>query len=357
MTGYPTVSVVIPTYNKAKTLADCVRAVYRQTHQPVEVIVVDDASTDGSREIAAGLPCRLICLPTNQGVSAARNAGAAAAIGEVLFFVDSDIALAPDAIGNALRVLREHPGCAVVQGIYDAEPLAADGPVEVYKTLFEHYWRRQRDGVADATLFALTAIRRQAFDDVGGFDERLRDAEDIEFGTRLPARYEIRMSADVVGRHDDVDRLRPFLAEHVRRAVSYGALLVGVLVADDRRRVHRADGQRPETARPASGVDVGAVAAMLCCAATAVTLPLAAVAGWLLAVPAATFTAFTLVDGALFRFVRRRKGNRFLVYFVAMHFLMHTTQLAGMTVGFAAGLVRSTRRRPARSTTAPETGR
>lgn len=353
------VSVVIPTYNKAKTLAECVRAVYRQTYQPAEVIVIDDASTDGSREIAAGLPCQLVCLPANRGVSAARNAGAAVATGDVLFFVDSDIALAPDAIANALRVLREHPRCGVVQGIYDAEPFVADGPVEVYKTLFEHYWRRRRAGLADATLFALTAIRRSAFDSVGGFDESLRDAEDIEFGTRLPDRYEIRMSADVVGRHDDVDRLRPFLTEHVRRAVSYGALLAGVLLEPGRRSVHRPTVVDPVvgpagTDRRAAGIDVGAVTAMICCVATVATMPLAAVAWWLLLVPAVPFVAFIAVDSDLLRFVRQRKGNRFMVYFLGMHFLMHTTQLAGMAAGFAAATARTARHRAAPT---PEVGR
>lgn len=348
----PRVSVVIPTYNKAKTLAECVRAVYRQTHQPAEVIVVDDASTDGSREIAAGLPCRLVCLPVNRGVSAARNAGAAIATGDVLFFVDSDIALATDAIGNALRVLREYPDCGVVQGIYDAEPFVADGPVEVYKTLFEHYWRRRRAGVADATLFALTAIRRPAFDSVGGFDERLRDAEDIEFGTRLPDRYQIRMCADVVGRHDDVDRLRPFLTEHVRRAVSYGGLLAGTLLGPGRRSVHRRTVPVPATTggatgaeRPSSGIDVAAVVAMVCCVSTVVTVPLAAASWWLLMVPAVPFAIFVGVDSGLLRFVRRRKGSLFMVYFLGMHFLMHTTQLTGMAVGFAAGVWRTARHR------------
>ncbi|MFY1694196.1 MULTISPECIES: glycosyltransferase [unclassified Solwaraspora] len=344
-------SVIIPTYNKAKTLAECVRSVYRQTCQPVEVVVVDDASTDGSREIAAGLPCQLVCLPANRGVSAARNAGAALATGEVLFFLDSDIALAPDAIGNALRVLAAHPECGVVQGIYAAEPFAADGPVEVYKTLFEHYWRRRRAGVADSTLFALTAIRREAFDAVGGFDERLRDSEDVEFGTRLPQRYQIRMSAQVIGRHDDVDRLGPFLAEHVRRAVSYGALLAGTLVGARRRSPHRphTSGLSDGTDRPGRGFDVAAAVAMFCCTAALVTLPLALFDKWLLVLPALFGAAFLVVDRGLLRFVWRRKGNRFLVYFVGMHFVMHTTQLAGMAAGFAAAALRSRWRAPASS--------
>src|SRR5690606_35643885 len=160
----------IPNHNKAKTLRACLAAVVAQTHPPAEIIVVDDASTDDSREIIGEfraacrsgigqhfraacrsgigkqLPVRLIGFEVNRGPAAARNAGARAAIGDVLFFLDSDIALAPDAIANALRVLHEHPECAMVQGIYDWQPLVVDSRVEEYKALCEHFWRRRSVG-------------------------------------------------------------------------------------------------------------------------------------------------------------------------------------------------------------------
>lgn len=340
----PTVSVIVPNYNKAASLADCLRSIQEQTRRPVEIIVVDDASTDRSREIAAGFGCQLIALPTNRGVSAARNIGAAAASGDVLFFLDSDIALAPEAIATAVRTLRAHPDCAVVQGIYDAQPLHDGGPVEVYKTLFEHYWRRRGAGVTDATLFALTAIPRPVFEEVGGFDETLRDAEDIEFGTRLPARYEIRMSADVLGRHDDVDRFWPYLSEHVSRAVGYGRLLANML-AGHRRTATDTTGTRPDGGRTGKTVDRAAVAAMLCCAGVPLTLPLAAVAVQLIVVPLLLAAGFAVVDRGLLGFVRRRRGHLFLAYFVGMHMLMHATQLVGMAAGAAVATVDLRRRR------------
>ncbi|WP_019872224.1 glycosyltransferase [Salinispora oceanensis] len=342
----PTVSVIVPNYNKAASLADCLRSIEEQTRPPVEIIVVDDASTDRSRQIAAEFGCQLIALPTNRGVSAARNVGAAAASGDVLFFLDSDIALASEAIATAVRTLRTHSDCAVVQGIYDAQPLHDGGPVEVYKTLFEHYWRRRGAGVTDATLFALTAIPRPVFEEVGGFDETLRDAEDIEFGTRLPARYEIRMSADVLGRHDDVDRFWPYLSEHVRRAVGYGRLLATTL-AGHRRAATGTAGTRPDGGRAGKTVDRAAVAAMLCCAGVPLALPLVAVAVELIAVPLLLAAGFAVVDRGLLGFVRRRKGHLFLAYFVGMHMLMHATQLVGMAVGAAVATVDFRRRRGA----------
>ncbi|WP_219825545.1 glycosyltransferase [Nonomuraea typhae] len=330
------VSVIIPNYDKAKTLRACLESVYAQTHQELEVIVVDDASTDGSREIAAAFPCRLLAFDVNRGVSAARNAGAAAATGEVLFFVDSDIALDPGAIATALRILRERPETGVVQGIYAAQPLFADGPVEVYKTLFEHFWRRRRSGVADATLFALTAVPRRVFDEVGGFDEEMRDTQDIEFGTRLPSRYVIWMSDQVLGRHDDVDRFWPYLREHLRRARTYGALVARLLLGRSR---------HPEAGRASRRIDVAAVACMVSCALAALLLPLAVFNGWALLGSLALFAVFVAIDRPLWGFVRREKGGLFLVYFVAMHFVMHATEMAGMLAGAVHAVARPARGR------------
>lgn len=315
------VSVIIPNYNKAKTLRACLAAVYAQTHAPAEVIVVDDASTDGSRVIAAEFPCRVLAFEANRGPSAARNAGAAAATGDVLFFLDSDIGLAPDVLEVAVRILQRRPECAVVQGIYDWRPLFADSRVEDYKTLCEHFWRRQGVGESDATLFALTAIRRYVFDEVGGFDESLTDGEDLEFGTRLPGRYVILTSDEMVGRHDDVDRFWRYLTEHVRRAHRYGGLLVRGFLAPA-----GASARRHRT-------DLGAVASMAACALAVATLPLALVSGWLLLVTLALVCVFVALDRRLFGFVWRQRGAAFLGYVAAMQFLMYATQCAGMAAG------------------------
>lgn len=327
------VSVIIPNFNKAKVLRACLEAVYAQRTQPAEVIVVDDASSDRSTEIAGEFPCRLIVQPANRGVSAARNLGAAVATGDVLFFVDSDIALAPDAIANALRELSDHPQCGVVQGIYDARPLVSDGPVEDYKILYEHFWRRRSAGVVDATLFALTAVPRRVFDEVGGFDERLRDAEDVEWGTRLPVGYEIRMSAAVIGRHDDVDRLGPYLAELFRRARTYAASVV------DGRRRSPTSGNGPAR----RGTDLVAVARMVVAAAVLVTAPFALLSPWLLLGPAILAAVGLALDQGPLRYAIGERGPAFGGFFAGMQFLTHLTEFAGMSIGVLSALARGGR--------------
>jgi hypothetical protein len=320
------VSVIIPNHNKARTLRACLGSVLAQSHPPADIIVVDDASTDDSRQIIREFPVRLICFEANRGPAAARNAGARAAIGDVLFFLDSDIALEPEAIANALRVLREHPECAMVQGIYDWRPLVVDSRVEEYKALCEHFWRRRSVGEATGALVALAAIRRSAFEEVGGFDESLLDAEDVEFGTRLLARSVIRTSDEVVGRHDDVDRFWPYLTEHVRRAVRYGGLLTQLW---RRNRPSATDG--PPS--PRRRVDVAALACMVACVVAPAGLPLALVSAWFLLVPMASVAVLVAVDRSLFGFAWRHRGAPFGVYVVAMQYLMYATQLIGMAVG------------------------
>ncbi|MEV6692128.1 glycosyltransferase [Micromonospora sp. NPDC051196] len=346
------VSVVVPNYNKERTLRDCLSAVYAQTAPPAEVIVVDDASTDRSRQIAADFPCTVLAFPVNRGVSAARNAGAGRATGEVLFFVDSDIALAPGALAAAVGTLEAYPDCGVVQGIYDLRPLYDDGPVEAYKTLFEHFWRRRATGLTTTTMFALTAVPRAVFEQVGGFDERLRDAEDVEFGTRLPQRYTIRVSDEMVGRHDDVDRLRPYLSELFRRAVTYA----GAVVATRWERPAAGSGGRSGDPSDGPGrtphrVDLGSVVGMVSSGLTVGTAPLVLLSPWLAALPVALVGAAVVADRELLAFALRHRGPRFLLYAAGLRWLTHLTEFVGMGLGVSGALLRRARAAGSRQVT------
>ncbi|MER5883729.1 glycosyltransferase [Streptomyces sp. NPDC001941] len=317
---HPTVSVIVPSYNSEKTLRACLASVFAQSLPPLDVVVVDDASTDGSRDVAREFPCVLVARPDNGGVSAARNLGVATSRGEVLFFLDSDTALAPDAVENAVALLADEPETGCVHGVLDPEPLFDDGPVEVYHCLHAHFWRRRSAGLVGTAFFALAAIERRVFEATGPFDENLRDSEDVEYSDRLAATHRIRLSERVTGRHDDVDRLLPMLAEQFRRS----QLLVPVAAVERR----RGGGLR---ANPTRGV--------LAAALVPVTLPLALWTPWLFAVPAACAVAFALADVQLSRFVARRQGWFFLPRFTALHFAVHLALVAGALTGAVRWLV------------------
>ncbi|MER6910335.1 glycosyltransferase [Streptomyces sp. NPDC000594] len=305
--------MIIPNYNYEKTLRVVLESVYAQTLAPLDVVVVDDHSTDNSPAIAGEFPCLLVSTPVNQGVSAARNLGVRHSRGEILFFLDSDVALAPDALANAVDLLMSDPGTGCVHGIYDVEPLFDDGPVERYRVLHAHFWRRRSVGVVGTAIFALAAMPRAVFEEVGPFDENLRDSEDVEYSDRLGAAYRIRMTETVVGRHDDVDRLGPMLVEQFRRS----QLLVPVAAVERR-------GGGLKANRPA-----GALAAALVPA----TLPLGLVAPWLLAVPVACLFWFALADPGLARFAARHRGAGFLSWFLLAHFLVHLALVSGALIG------------------------
>jgi Predicted glycosyltransferases len=314
--GRPTVSLIVPCYNAAKTLRLCLESVLAQTRRPDEIVVVDDASTDGSAEIAEELGCRVIRLPENRGVSAARNTGVEHTSGEIIFFLDSDVALRADAIANALEILERDPECGCVHGVYDTEPLIDDGPVERYRILHAVHWRRRHLGPVNSVIFALAAVRRDVLEQAGRLDESLRDSEDVEYSSRLSALCRIVLTDTVVGRHDDGSRLLPILAEQWRRALPLIPLLV---VAASRK------GGKQEHANHPAGI--------LACALALATLPLALVNVALLAVPAVLVAGFVLADPELPRFVRRERGTAFAVYFMAVHLAVHVALVAGLVAG------------------------
>ena len=105
------VSVITPCYNAAAFLRETIDSVRSQTHESVEHIVVDDASTDGSWDVMRGYAgVRAVRLERNRGGSYARNVGFARARGEFLMFLDADDVIAPDTLGALVSAIRDRPG-------------------------------------------------------------------------------------------------------------------------------------------------------------------------------------------------------------------------------------------------------
>src|SRR5262249_38896710 len=96
----PRISVVLPVYNAAATLAECLTLLCNSSFADVEIVLVDDGSTDASRAIAASFPVRVVSTPGSIGPAAARNLGVRAARGSIVFFVDSDVMVRPDTIAR-----------------------------------------------------------------------------------------------------------------------------------------------------------------------------------------------------------------------------------------------------------------
>ena len=98
------ITIIIPLYNSEKTILPLLESIDKQDYKNVDVMVVDDCSTDGSLEIVSdykgSVPLEILKMPENSGPAAARNLGASKAKGDILFFLDSDLLLEDNALKN-----------------------------------------------------------------------------------------------------------------------------------------------------------------------------------------------------------------------------------------------------------------
>lgn len=184
------ISVIVPVRNSPAYLARCLEAVLTSAYVGYECIVVDDGSTDDTRAVARRFPVRLIELPGGPyGSGYARNRGAEAARGDILLFVDADVIITPDTIGEVAETMAERPQVASVFGSYDDSP---DGQefLSQYKNLFHHFVHQQANEEAATFWAGCGAVRREVFLALGGFDVQRYSRpsiEDIDLGYRLRA--------------------------------------------------------------------------------------------------------------------------------------------------------------------------
>lgn len=218
----PKISVIIPVHNGEETLAGCLDRILGQKG-PVafEVIVVDDASTDSTSEIARRSPVKLVELKENLGAGSARNRGADIAEGELLFFLDSDVYLEPSALRltNAFFE-RQADFCALV-GSYTNFP-ACGNLFSFYHNFFTFYHHNLSSKEVEWFWGALGVVRKDAFERVGGFREDYpgANAEDLEFGYRLSeAGYKIAYSREIRGEHARHFDLRSMLYNDYRKSL------------------------------------------------------------------------------------------------------------------------------------------
>ncbi|HEY0972503.1 MAG TPA: FAD-dependent oxidoreductase [Gemmatimonadales bacterium] len=186
----PALSVIVPAHRCAGTIGEVLRAVRAAEPHPggVEIIVVDDASGDGTPDVAAPLVDVLVRMEgAPRGPAHARNRGAAVARGELLAFVDSDVRVHPDALRLLARAVESDASAAAAFGAYDDAP-PATGLVSRYRNLLHHHVHATSPGDAESFWAGLGVVRADAFHRAGGFDEERYprpQIEDVELGYRL----------------------------------------------------------------------------------------------------------------------------------------------------------------------------
>lgn len=231
----PRVSVIIPLYNKVRYVARALDSVYAQDFPDFEIIVVDDGSTDGSRDVAERYRSRGLKLVSqaNAGPGAARNRGVALSSGELVAFLDADDEWFPFYLSESVRILDEYPQAPAVSWAMRVSPgdwstgdsWGKVGIGGLFRLTPETHPR------AVVTLLATlhpqaTVMRRAIFDELGGFYEknRCRYSEDAHLWLKLLLRYPHFLhkkdgsfryvdAAELSGNYESVRPIEPFLTD------------------------------------------------------------------------------------------------------------------------------------------------
>ena len=221
------ISVIVPVLNDNAALQRCLGSITDSSRAVRECIVVDDGSSEPVRVPSAGF--RVIRLEETQGPAHARNLGAQAAVGDVVFFIDADVVLHPDALDIGARILEQSPELAGVFGSYDDVPVH-NTFVSQYRNLF-HHWVHQH-GKPEASSFwsGCGGLRREVFEASGGFDVRYSTPciEDIELGARvIGAGHAIRLEKTMLCTHLKQWTLWQVIRTDLfRRGIPWVALLI-----------------------------------------------------------------------------------------------------------------------------------
>jgi|GEM_PF-939201 len=189
----PTVSIIIPTYNRAQFIGQTIDSVLAQTFTDYEIIVVDDASTDDTAQVLAGYGdrIRVITLETNTGPSLTRNTALQEARGELIAFLDSDDLWYPIMLATTVAHLKKNPATDMVGAAWDVidesgQPIRpANKPSNFQPAVQADFLRAI--AVGNFLLPLSLLIRRKCFDCCGGFDPTLRASVDWDLFVRLAA--------------------------------------------------------------------------------------------------------------------------------------------------------------------------
>lgn len=194
----PFFSVIIPLYNKRDTIERAIRSVVRQDFNSVEIVVVDDGSTDGGHK--AVLPWissdLRVVRQANKGVSAARNSGARHSTGEYLCFLDADDEWRDGRLTELRSLISRFPGCvlyscrhAVQYGSKGEKPRRPVFNGKIHESILENFYDiYARHEVVNSST---ACVPRQTFEMIGGFPEDAKVGEDIWFWLQTASRGDV----------------------------------------------------------------------------------------------------------------------------------------------------------------------
>jgi len=316
----PTLTIVVPFHRDGAMLARCLDALAVRPRS-ADLIVVADGATDDCRAVAVDRGARVVAIAERSGPAVARNAAAAEAAGEVLVFVDADVAIAGGALERLTQLFADRPRMSAVFGAYDDSP-ADPGFASQYKNLTHAFVHRESAGPSRTFWAGFGAVRRDAFVAVGGFDERFTrpSVEDIDLGYRLSAAgCDVTLDPSLQACHLKRWTLASMFASDVRDrgipwtqlALRYGALRGGLNL-------------QPKYRWSIVLAYVGAGAAILALRDRRFAI-----------VTAASAVALAALGWRLYAFLARRRGLWFAVRAFPVHVLHHLANGVSFAIGAA----------------------
>lgn len=185
----PLISVIVPCYNHGIYLRDAFASIQQQDYSAIEIVLVDDGSTDATRQVAADYPTIKYIYQPNQGLSAARNTGIAHSTGRYLVFLDADDWLLPGALQTNARYLQQRPELAFVSGghtkVFVDTGLTEESTATVTQNHYYHLLWGNYIGMHAAVMY-----QRWIFDFVQ-FDTTLAACEDYDLYLRITRAFPV----------------------------------------------------------------------------------------------------------------------------------------------------------------------
>ncbi len=205
----PLVSVIIPSFNAEQYIAEALESIFGQAYRPIEVVVVDDGSTDETQSVLESFKDRIYYLcQDNKGPSAARNTGIKVARGKYIAFLDSDDLWTDGKLQQQVEIMETYPDVGLLSGDmqrFSEEQVKVSSMFERYG--FDHNFFDGKFYVKDAYKKIYTQgnyiptgsviVRRNCLEKVGHFDENLRHSEDLDLWLRISIHFKLAYSRKI----------------------------------------------------------------------------------------------------------------------------------------------------------------
>ena len=175
----PLISVIMPTYNNGKYIKQAIESIYAQNYDNIEIIVVDDGSTDNTKEILKEYKNIKYFYIRHKGIPFARNLAIENSNGEYIAFCDSDDYWLPEKINTQIQYFKEHPDCEIVftslENFFEDENLKKD----------KRALKEKNFELINKYYLPTCLIKKQLFDKIGVFKQDFQTGEDTEFLYRI----------------------------------------------------------------------------------------------------------------------------------------------------------------------------